>query len=232
MSLLWRDPAQTGLGVGKIEFCVDCVAFAPHRRMDVQDWGVDYAFFSFYKVFVYHILLPEQFVRFPVLRPPHLCALCPCCLSPLIVVAITHHFLRVDNVGHKLQPGGPGYELVHGAAGVPIYLRSTLEVAFAASAAQESALCDRLLAILQEYACTRSSLATPMMEACTYQQSASLSRIYVAESLSAHATKLARYAAMSLIPILLPCLMTLVADRNSKWSVLHVQYCGGIGPQN
>jgi len=57
-------------------------------------------------------------------------------------------------VGYKLQPGGPGYELVHGAAGVPIYLRSltpegTLEAAFDASAAQESALCDRLLGFLR-----------------------------------------------------------------------------------
>jgi len=38
------------LGVRKIEFSVDCVAYAPHRRMDVQDWDVDYAVFSFYKV--------------------------------------------------------------------------------------------------------------------------------------------------------------------------------------
>ena len=60
-------------------------------------------------------------------------------------------------MGYKLQPGGPGYELVHGAAGVPIYLRSltpegTLEAAFVASVAQESALCDRLLGFLRGYA--------------------------------------------------------------------------------
>ena len=72
------------------------------------------------------------------------------------VAPITHHFLRVDTVGYKLQPGGPGYELVHGAAGVPIYLRSltpegTLKAAFIASAAQESALCDRLLGFLRTY---------------------------------------------------------------------------------
>jgi selenocysteine lyase/cysteine desulfurase len=73
------------------------------------------------------------------------------------VAPITHHFLRVDTVGYKLQPGGPGYELLHGAAGVPIYLRSltpegTLNAAFVASAAQESALCDRLLGLLRGYA--------------------------------------------------------------------------------
>ena len=38
------------LGVRKLEVCVDCVAYAPHRRIDVQDWDVDYCFFSMYKV--------------------------------------------------------------------------------------------------------------------------------------------------------------------------------------
>lgn len=37
-------------GTLKVECCVDCVAYAPHRRMDVRAWDVDYAFFSFYKV--------------------------------------------------------------------------------------------------------------------------------------------------------------------------------------
>jgi selenocysteine lyase/cysteine desulfurase len=37
-------------GQGKVEIVVDCVAYAPHRRIDVQDWDVDYAFFSYYKV--------------------------------------------------------------------------------------------------------------------------------------------------------------------------------------
>ena len=29
---------------------VDCVAYAPHWKVDVQDWDVDYAVLSFYKV--------------------------------------------------------------------------------------------------------------------------------------------------------------------------------------
>ncbi|KAI9448697.1 PLP-dependent transferase [Lactarius psammicola] len=128
-------------GVRKIEFSVDCVAYAPHRRMDVQDWDVDYAVFSFYKVFGPH--MSALYARAASLRSS--------------VTSIMHHFLRVDNEGYKLQPGGPGYELVHGAAGVPIYLRSltpegTLEAAFAASAKQESALCDRLLGFLRGHA--------------------------------------------------------------------------------
>lgn len=47
-------------GARKIEVCVDCVAYAPHRRIDVQDWDVDFVVFSYYKVnemisFVLHL---------------------------------------------------------------------------------------------------------------------------------------------------------------------------------
>lgn len=38
------------VGARKVETSVDCVAYAPHRRVDVQDWDVDYCFFSVYKV--------------------------------------------------------------------------------------------------------------------------------------------------------------------------------------
>lgn len=38
-------------GCKKLEISLDCVAYAPHRRMDVRDWDVDFCVFSFYKVF-------------------------------------------------------------------------------------------------------------------------------------------------------------------------------------
>jgi selenocysteine lyase/cysteine desulfurase len=38
-------------GFKKLEISLDCVAYAPHRRMDVRDWDVDFCVFSFYKVF-------------------------------------------------------------------------------------------------------------------------------------------------------------------------------------
>ena len=44
-----RERAKTE-GAQKVEICIDCVAYAPHRRIDVQAWDVDYCFFSFYKV--------------------------------------------------------------------------------------------------------------------------------------------------------------------------------------
>ncbi|KAI0302464.1 PLP-dependent transferase [Multifurca ochricompacta] len=129
------------LGVRKIEFSVDCVAYAPHRRMNVQDWDVDYAVFSFYKLFGPHI--SALYARAASLRSS--------------ISALTHHFLSVDTVGYKLQPGGPGYELVYGAAGVPTYLKGltpagTLEATFIASAVHEHVLSERLLGFLRGYA--------------------------------------------------------------------------------
>ena len=38
------------VGGRKVEFIVDCVAYAPHRKMDVEAWDVDYCYFSVYKV--------------------------------------------------------------------------------------------------------------------------------------------------------------------------------------
>jgi len=80
-------------------------------------------------------------------------------LSRSSVTAITYHFLRVDN---KQQPG---YELVYGAAGVPIYLwcltpEDTLDATFVASVAQGSVLHARSLGLLREtMRHTRSLLA-------------------------------------------------------------------------
>lgn len=42
--------AAQAKGARKVEVCVDCVAYAPHRRIDVRAWDVDYAFWSYYKV--------------------------------------------------------------------------------------------------------------------------------------------------------------------------------------
>jgi selenocysteine lyase/cysteine desulfurase len=37
-------------GAKKVEISIDCVAYAPHRQIDVQDWDIDFCMFSYYKV--------------------------------------------------------------------------------------------------------------------------------------------------------------------------------------
>ncbi|KZS91988.1 PLP-dependent transferase [Sistotremastrum niveocremeum HHB9708] len=95
-------------GVRKLEFIVDCVAFSPHRRIDVKDWDVDYAYFSFYKIFGPH--LGTAFVRESALRTS--------------LTSLVHHFLKVEGTSGMLLPGGHGAETVYGSSAVLPYLLS------------------------------------------------------------------------------------------------------------
>ncbi|KAF7343885.1 Aminotran-5 domain-containing protein [Mycena venus] len=123
-------------GAGKVEVSIDCVAYAPHRRMDVKAWDVDFCVFSFYKVYAPHI--SALYVRAPALASS--------------VTSIVHHFLRAEHA-YKLQPGGPGYETVYATTSVIPYLLSLtpahdLSATFAAIAAHETTLVTALLSYL------------------------------------------------------------------------------------
>ena len=70
------------------------------------------------------------------------------------LTSLAHHFLSVDTKPYKLQPGGPGYELVYGCTAVPPYLKSltpagTLVAAFDAISAHEQDLLKLLLGYLR-----------------------------------------------------------------------------------
>ncbi|KAI5118406.1 hypothetical protein M0805_002858 [Coniferiporia weirii] len=125
------------VGARKVEVCIDCVAYAPHRRIDVQSWDVDFCFFSFYKVYGPHVA--ALYARRTALTNS--------------LASLAHHFLKVDEVAYKLSPGGLGYELPYALAAVPTYLRSlspvgTLDDAFERIAAHERALMRPLLGYL------------------------------------------------------------------------------------
>jgi len=69
------------------------------------------------------------------------------------VTKIVHHFLDVDTVAYKLQPGGPGYELAYGTTGVISYLlsltpKNDLRASFDAIAAHEQTLLQPLISFL------------------------------------------------------------------------------------
>ncbi|EPS95769.1 hypothetical protein FOMPIDRAFT_1053861 [Fomitopsis schrenkii] len=135
-----REKAQE-LGGRKLEVCVDCVAYAPHRRIDVRDWDVDYCVLSMYKVYGPHASV--LYARTLALTHS--------------LSSLAHHFLAVDTRPYKLEPGGPGYELVYGCTAVPPYLKAltpagTLEAAIDAVAAHEQTLLKPLLAYLRSKA--------------------------------------------------------------------------------
>ncbi|KAG6890159.1 hypothetical protein C0992_002964 [Termitomyces sp. T32_za158] len=124
-------------GAPKLEVSVDCVAYSPHRLIDVQAWDVDFAVFSFYKVYGPHISV--LYVRSETLHAS---------TKPLV-----HHFLNLDHTSYKLQPGGPGYESAYATTGAVDYLLSltpyhNLKKTFDAIAIHEQRLVAPLLQFL------------------------------------------------------------------------------------
>ncbi len=127
--------------------CVDGVAHAPHRAVDVAAWDVDFYAFSFYKVFGPHhaVLYGKRAL-----------------LAPLD--NLNHDFFSRADVPYKLQPGSHCYELTYGCAGIVDYLdalarhhhcdadaspRDRIEFAMALTTAHEARLVERLLAFLR-----------------------------------------------------------------------------------
>ncbi len=121
--------------------CVDGVAYAPHRAIDVRGWDVDYYVFSLYKTYGPHTAI--LYGRYDLLRD---------------LDGQYHYFYGKEKTPGKLEPGNPNYELAFATTGVTDYLeeigrraggtggrRALIEAAFTAIARQENALTDRLL---------------------------------------------------------------------------------------
>jgi len=121
--------------------CVDAVAYAPHRLVDVQASGADVVVFSFYKVFGPHYAV--MWVERGLL---------------LSLPSLNHYFIGPEVVPYKLQPGNVNYELSYGCIGIHEYLcdigtvliaegsaRQRMQAAFDAFEAHENALAERLL---------------------------------------------------------------------------------------
>jgi cysteine desulfurase family protein (TIGR01976 family) len=142
--------------------CVDAVAYAPHRLVDVQASGADVYVFSFYKVFGPHYAV--MWVRRELL---------------LALPSLNHYFIGTEVIPYKLQPGNVNYELSYGCVGINEYLanvgtglgctgsaRQKMQAAFDAFEQHEDALAERLLAYLRGKAAVRiiglpSALARP-----------------------------------------------------------------------
>jgi cysteine desulfurase family protein (TIGR01976 family) len=125
--------------------CVDAVAYAPHRLVDVQASGADVYVFSFYKVFGPHYAV--MWVQRELL---------------LGLPSLNHYFIGPDVVPYKLQPGNVNYELSYGCIGISDYLvdvgeqvgcagtrRQKMQAAFDAFEAHEDTLAEQLLSFLR-----------------------------------------------------------------------------------
>ena len=87
--------------------CVDAVAYAPHRAIDVKAWDVDFYLYSFYKVMGPHIgLLYGKRERLLEARGQG------------------HLFFAEDDIQHKLNPAGPNHETIAALAGIADYFEA------------------------------------------------------------------------------------------------------------
>jgi cysteine desulfurase family protein (TIGR01976 family) len=114
--------------------CVDGVAFAPHRLIDVQDLDVDFYVFSTYKTFG-----PHQAVMYGRLEQWN------------NMQGINHAF--IESVPYKFQPGNVNYELSYSLAAIPQYIAKigddNLAHGFEKIADYEQELASRLLDYLK-----------------------------------------------------------------------------------
>lgn len=85
--------------------CVDGVAYAPHRAIDVTAWDVDFYLYSFYKV-----------------MGPHIGCLYGKRDRLLEARGQGHLFFPEDDVQHKLNPAGPNHETIAALAGIGDYI--------------------------------------------------------------------------------------------------------------
>jgi cysteine desulfurase family protein (TIGR01976 family) len=128
--------------------CVDGVALAPHRRIDVQALDIDFYAFSLYKVYGPHLAVLYG-------KAEHLRSL----------PSYNHFFIGPESLPAKFQPGGSSYELTYSLTAIPDYFQALaqhhwgehlaptvsgqIDQAFDLIRRHEAALSDRLLTFLQ-----------------------------------------------------------------------------------
>jgi len=127
--------------------CVDGVAFAPHRQVDVRELEADFYLVSLYKTFGPHIGL--MFGRREQLARAH---------------SQNHYFIGPEAGPYRFEPGNPNHELTAALPAIPDYLRElsrvsggdgSLASAFALITAHETRISQPLLDFLAEASTVR-----------------------------------------------------------------------------
>jgi len=122
--------------------CVDGVALAPHRHVDVHALGADFYFVSLYKVFGPHVGL--MYGRREAL---------------LTGRSRNHFFLGEDTLPYKYEPGGVCHELVASLVGIIDYL-DAMDAQHHAQPASPQA---RLARTFELFAAHEQSLVAPLL---------------------------------------------------------------------
>ena len=124
--------------------CVDGVAYAPHRLIDVTEWDVDFYVFSLYKVYGPHYSL--LFGKKKYLQE---------------LAGINHFFIGKEEVPYKLQPGNVNYELTYGSAGILDYFDAIYNQHFSSNSIP---LFSRLKSVFEMISLYEEELAKPLIQ--------------------------------------------------------------------
>jgi cysteine desulfurase family protein (TIGR01976 family) len=100
--------------------CVDAVAYAPHRQIDVQDWDVDFYVFSFYKTYGPHYAMMFGKKKYLLDLPGN-----------------NHYFIGQHESAYKFQPGHVNFEFAWGMTGLIEYYKDVFTHHFPNSNAEE-----------------------------------------------------------------------------------------------
>ncbi|MDB9373371.1 cysteine desulfurase-like protein [Nodularia sphaerocarpa] len=100
--------------------CVDGVAYAPHRLIDVQDLDVDFYVLSCYKVYGSHCALLYG-------KEEHL----------LRMRGLNHYFIEQSDIPYKFQLGNLNFELTYGMLGLCDYLSELAQLHYGDETAPE-----------------------------------------------------------------------------------------------
>lgn len=103
-----KSIAETVHSVPGALLCVDAVAYAPHRAIDVKELGVDFYSFSWYKLY-----------------GPHIASLYASSAAQKLMRSLGHFFKSTDGLENKLGMAAANYELTASIPEVCAYLQKT-----------------------------------------------------------------------------------------------------------
>lgn len=126
--------------------CVDGVAYAPHRKVDVQELGVDFYTFSWYKLYGPHLAV--MYGKIDLLTK---------------MKGINHYFFKPEDVPYKFQPGNYNFELTYSLKGITEYFVNFHDHHFPdhIDDLKESRKLEKSFELIASY---EESLVTPLIE--------------------------------------------------------------------
>ncbi|MCA9629072.1 MAG: aminotransferase class V-fold PLP-dependent enzyme [Myxococcales bacterium] len=125
--------------------CVDGVAYAPHRAIDVRAWGVDAYAFSLYKTYGPH--LGALFLKRELQEE----------LTPQ-----NHFFIDDEDPAYRFMPGGVSHELAAGLPGILEYLDAVHAHHFPEGTG--SGVRERLQAVFELFGAHEARLSAALLE--------------------------------------------------------------------